>query len=226
MENTQCDITISKLPGGAYQGEGQYPTGESVKMILGKFEDSCHLVVTALRMGARTATVAIKVESAEAVDSLLEARNQVIEAYEIFAQQLQNVHRIYVDDAGLTSKQASNFLGFPTSAGYKNNTVERFISFIGDEPAVVDNSSAVIGKWRLDEDGYLVSVEVSDKRLEKAVADQWTLTGGLLAISDEVEQQESEDTPDIDEETTDSEVIDYSEDKVTESEEYGYSSGE
>ena len=226
MENTQCNITISKFPGGAYEAEGQYSTGESVKMILGKFEDACHLVVTALRMGARTATVAIKVDSADAVEDLMQARNQAIEAYEAFAQQLQNVHRIYVEDAGLTSKQASHFLGFSTSAGYKNNTVDRFLNFIGDEPAIVDNSSAIIGEWSLDDAGYLSAVEVSDKKLEKAVADQWVLTGGLLAISEKAEDPQDFETEEESVEASDVEVENAAEEEVSTSDEYGYSSGE
>ena len=186
MSNNQCDIIISKLPEGAYQAEGEYPHGGSISMYLPNLESASSVIVTSLKNGADKVTLQLKIDASDEVLALAESREKLVEAYEKYVQDLEKVHDIYSDASDMTPKQIANLLGFKSATGYKNNTPERFHSFIGD-------ASSDLGVWEKDEDGYLRSEHVQDPGMESSVASFWSRTGGLLAIPAEDPDEEDMD---------------------------------
>ena len=126
--------------------------------------------------------------------ALAESRENLVEAYEKYVQDLEKVHDIYSDASDMTPKQIANLLGFKSATGYKNNTPERFHSFIGDASSDLgENAYPILGVWEKDEDGYLRSEHVQDSGMESSVALFWSRTGGLLAIPAEDPDEEDMD---------------------------------
>jgi hypothetical protein len=194
MSNNQCDIIISKLPEGAYQTEGEYPHGGSISMYLPNLESASSVIVTSLKNGADKVTLQLKIDASDEVLALAESRENLVEAYEKYVQDLEKVHDIYSDASDMTPKQIANLLGFKSATGYKNNTPERFQSFIGDASSDLgENAYPILGVWEKDEDGYLRSEHVQDSGMEASVASFWSRTGGLLAIPAEDPDEEDVD---------------------------------
>ena len=206
MSNNQCDIIISKLPEGAYQAEGEYPHGGSISMYLPDLESASSVIVTSLKNGADKVTLQLKIDASDAVLALAESRENLVEAYEKYVQDLEKVHDIYSDASDMTPKQIANLLGFKSATGYKNNTPERFHSFIGDASSDLgENEYPILGVWEKDEDGYLRSENVQDSGMESSVALFWSRTGGLLAIpAEDPDEEDMDDSSAEDDYTTDS----------------------
>ena len=194
MSNNQCDIIISKLPEGAYQAEGEYPHGGSISMYLPNLESASSVIVPSLKNCADKVTLQLKIDASDEVLALAESRENLVEAYEKYVQDLEKVHDIYSDASDMTPKQIANLLGFKSATGYKNNTPERFHSFIGDASSDLgENAYPILGVWEKDEDGYLRSEHVQDSGMESSVALFWSRTGGLLAIPAEDPDEEDMD---------------------------------
>ena len=206
MSNNQCDIIISKLPEGAYQAEGEYPHGGSISMYLPDLESASSVIVTSLKNGADKVTLQLKIDASDEVLALAESRENLVEAYEKYVQDLEKVHDIYSDASDMTPKQIANLLGFKSATGYKNNTPERFHSFIGDASSDLgENEYPILGVWEKDEDGYLRSENVQDSGMESSVALFWSRTGGLLAIpAEDPDEEDMDDSSAEDDYTTDS----------------------
>ena len=185
-------------------------TGQKVEGFAGSIERLDTVIVSELHKGASTVTVAKEVHVSEKAKAYAVARKKIEDLYEKeLLPTMQELHDAYVDSS-ISGARAASLLGFSTSVGYKNNTVEKFKKFLGESPANLENSMVEEGRWELDENGYLITSFVESQRLSNAVADGWVNLGGILAPTQQPEETEEEEnleeqTPEATEEVAEQE---------------------